>query len=107
MNMPEYERLAKRESRLEHLIGLMITGELESRFNLDPCQAIRAAQGIAKSLAKVLREWQPGALDKISDWCDEHGWDELDSPAFNAWLKSEGIDRRSLMIGKCNMPEGA
>jgi len=46
-------------------------------------------------------------LDKISAWCDEHGWDELDSPAFNEWLKMEGIDRSLLMIAKCGMPKWA
>jgi hypothetical protein len=50
-------------------------------------------------------EWE--VLDKISAWCDEHGWDELDSLAFNEWLKSEGIDRSKLMIGKCRMPDYA
>ncbi len=45
-------------------------------------------------------------LDKISDWCDEHGWDEIDSPSFLAWLKAKGVDRDSLMIAKCRMPEG-
>ncbi len=45
-------------------------------------------------------------LDKIAAWCDQYGWDELDTPAFNAWLKAEDIDRSKLMIGKCRMPEG-
>jgi hypothetical protein len=45
-------------------------------------------------------------LDAIADWCDEHGWDALDSPEFNKWLKAQGIPRESLMIGKCRMPEG-
>ena len=45
-------------------------------------------------------------LERIQAWLDEHGWDELDSPAFNEWLKSEGIDRNELCIFACKVPEG-
>ena len=44
-------------------------------------------------------------LDKIAAWCDEHGWDALDSPEFLAWLQQENIDRNSLMITKCHIPK--
>ncbi len=45
-------------------------------------------------------------LELIEAWLDEHGWDELDSPAFREWLKSQGIDRDKLTIAVCRMPEG-
>lgn len=46
-------------------------------------------------------------LNKIAEWCDLNGWDNLDSEAFNDWLKEQGIDRNTLIIGKCSMPDWA
>lgn len=45
-------------------------------------------------------------LKLIADWCDLHGWDKLDGKEFNEWLKAQGIERDSLMIGRCNIAEG-
>lgn len=42
-------------------------------------------------------------LDRISQWCDEHGWDALGTPAFDAWLITSGIDRGTLTIHKCGV----
>jgi hypothetical protein len=44
-------------------------------------------------------------LERIEAWLDEHGWDELNSVAFHEWLKQQGIDRNTLTIAACRMPE--
>jgi len=51
------------------------------------------------------RDPPPDELNLIEQWLDEHGWDALDSPEFNDWLKTQGIDRDKLTIAVCRMPE--
>ena len=40
-------------------------------------------------------------LNKIAAWCDEHGWDELGSPKFEAWMVAAKIDPSKVWVHKC------
>ncbi len=44
-------------------------------------------------------------LEAIVEWIDEHGWDQLNSPAFTEWLQAKGIDKSRLTLAQCRMPE--
>ena len=97
---PACPKCEERDLLLEALKRLWLAVKKYDRIGFDGSELLEAMSDARKAVSAV-------ELKTVFEWLEMNGWDKLDGPEFNDWLKANGIDRRTLMIGRCRMPEGA